>query len=660
MRVDSLRVLLGITFFILSFSAFSAQIPAKVFGSLPDYTQLTLSPSGEKVAFLTRMEPVVDGEGSELDGTLVGIFDSKNQSISYPVKAHNAEFVISWIRWANDEKLLISADFAAHRYGVATVESRLLVLDIKTQKIKNLLHKSFYRRLDWMPQIQDTIVDILPDDPDHILLALDGKQAEPNVYKVHLSKKKIRPVQRSKKDVISWMTDRQHHIRLAIERKDASYRILERPVGEKEWRSLFEFEAFSAEQVWPLGFDHDGQILYVNAYHDGREAIFKVDLSTESLAKELVYANEYYDVDGGIIYSANSQQVIGTTFSVGGSGYTFWSEKHQALQRGINKALPDTSNYIVNFSADERQVLVLSMSDTHAGNYWYLDRDTKTFEPLAVRYKHLPEAQMAKKVATKYKARDGTLIDAFLTLPNGYQEGQTLATIVHPHGGPISYDHSGFDIWTQFFASRGYAVLQMNFRGSAGYGFDFMRSGLQNWGQAMQDDVEDGTRFLIEQGIADPNRICIVGASYGGYAALMGLVKSPDLYQCAVSFAGVTDLHFMMKKAQAYTNYDIAQKQIGSDSKQLKAVSPVNHVDSITKPVLLVHGDKDRSVLVNHSRKMFKKLTKAGKSVEYIELEDTDHHLSDNDGRIKTFEAMDAFLSRYLTPQTAVSDSAKL
>lgn len=638
-----------LTLFILlwfSPAVFATQIPAKVFGSLPDFRQLSLSPNGKKIAFLTRYE-----SESEASHIFLGVYDSETKEVVYPIKSDNKEFVINWIRWANDEKVLVSANFAAHRYGTATIETRMLVADVNTNKFRNLLHTSFLKRLKWIPQFQDQIVDMLPDDPDHILIALDGVQSDPDVYKVNLKKKKIRAVQRSKNDVVSWITDRQHNVRIGVERDEASYRIIERPVGKKKWRTLFEFEAFAADQVWPLGFGYNHQELYVSAYHDGREAIFKVDLSTEALEKELIFADDFYDVDGGIIYSQVSEEVIGTTYSADG-GSTYWSKRHESLQRGIDKVLPDTSNSIISFSSDERRVLILSTNDTNSGTYSLLDRNSKQLEPIVERYKHLPAEAMSEKLDADYIARDGTEIEAYLTLPKNYKKGDRLPTVIHPHGGPISYDNAGFDVWTQFFASRGYAVLQMNFRGSAGYGYDFMAAGLQNWGKAMQDDVEDGTRFLIQEGIADPEKICIVGASYGGYAALMALIKTPDLYQCAVSFAGVTDVSFMMKKARRYTNYEVAKKQIGSNHKELRAVSPVNYVEKITKPVLLIHGDKDRSVLVKHSQKMFKKMQKAGKDVEYIELEDTDHYLSDNDGRVITFEAMDEFLTRFLGPKS--------
>ena len=250
---------------------------------------------------------------------------------------------------------------------------------------------------------------------------------------------------------------------------------------------------------------------------------------------------------------------------------------------------------------------------------------------------------MAEKQAVNYEARDGLAIEGYLTLPRDAGEGP-LPAIIFPHGGPISYDGSGFDYWTQYFASRGYAVLQMNLRGSAGDGYDFMASGLKSWGLEMQNDVEDGTRWLIEEGIADPDRICVVGASYGGYAALMEASRNPDLYQCAVSFAGVTDVAELVTSHKRYGNYDAVREQAGSGFSELRERSPLHNAETIDIPVLLVHGTRDRNVRVRHSQKMAKELEKEGKDVAYLELEDGDHYLSMQENRIAFFRAMDAFL----------------
>jgi dipeptidyl aminopeptidase/acylaminoacyl peptidase len=254
----------------------------------------------------------------------------------------------------------------------------------------------------------------------------------------------------------------------------------------------------------------------------------------------------------------------------------------------------------------------------------------------------LPETE---KVS--YQARDGLKIEAYLTLPNNF-DGKPIPAIIQPHGGPMVREYGGFDYWTQFFVNRGYAVLQPNFRGSSGYGHEFEMQAVGQYGMAMQDDLTDATNWLIKQGIADPGRICIVGASYGGYAALLAAAKTPDLFQCAISFAGLSDLLAQRNKARNYVNKVVALEQYGRDSKQLEDNSPINLVDKITIPLLLVHGDDDRVVDVEQSRAMVEALEDRDKKFEYIELEHGTHYLDNQQHRTTLFKAMDTFLARYL------------
>ena len=413
-----------------------------------------------------------------------------------------------------------------------------------------------------------------------------------------------------------------------------------------DWNILWRFEAFSEDEVWPLGFGKDPNALYVTAYHEGRRAVFKVDLSDPELTKELVFADPDYDAGGSLIYSKLSGDVIGIRYSTDG-GYTFWDKEYQQLQESINAALPGTTNLLYSLSDDERHYVALATSDTNPGTFYIGARDENQLLRVGDRNPALPTERMSEVEAISYKARDGLEIEGLMTLPKEQAEGPYPA-IIFPHGGPISFDGGGFDYWTQYFASRGYAVLQMNFRGSAGYGYDFMKSGLQAWGLEMQNDVEDGTRWLIEEGVADPERICVVGASYGGYAALMEAARNPDLYKCAVSFAGVTDVAYLVSSSRHYSNFEIVKEQVGSDYSELRKRSPLHIAADINIPVLLAHGTKDRSVRIQHSKKMNRELEKQGKEVTYLELEDGDHYLSDQDHRIQFFKTMDTFLHSHL------------
>ncbi|PIW63003.1 S9 family peptidase [Shewanella sp. CG12_big_fil_rev_8_21_14_0_65_47_15] len=629
-----------------AFADTAPQLPIEAFASIPDVSSVQLSPNGKKLASVVRVEL------PKLKGTVVSILDLDTGEKNYAIHTDNQKFVIQSLLWANDNTLLVKAKFPANRYGTPTTETRLVKYDLTTKKTSNVLANSILERLSWIPQHQGQIIDLMADDPDNILLSLDGmgeNVGQDSVLKVNLAQGKSTYIQNAKNHVIGWITDRQHKVRISIYNDETEYRIYEQPEQKSDSRLLWTFKAFSEDSVWPLGFDADPNILYVRAYHQGFEAIFKVNLTDPKLTKELVYANEETDVEGELLYSGLKQRVIGISEG-DGEEYTFWDKEYAGLQNGLKAVLPDARNYITQFSADERRYLVYSTSSTEPGTYYFGDRDEKTLYPIANRYGRLKSELLANTQYLTYEARDKLKIDAYLTVPKGL-EAKQLPTIIFPHGGPISYDSNDFDYWAQFFANRGYAVFRMNFRGSAGYGYEFMKAGLKSWGLEMQNDVEDGTRYLIDQGISDPKRICIVGASYGGYAALMGAAMTPDLYRCAVSVAGVTDVAYLVKSSRRHTNYEVVKEQIGSDLDALYERSPISKADKINIPVLLLHGDKDRVVKVQHSREMYDELKSLKKPVEYIELENGDHYLSNNDHRLATFKALDKFLADNLKNQ---------
>jgi dipeptidyl aminopeptidase/acylaminoacyl peptidase len=619
------------------------QLPVEAFASIPDVTNVTLSPDGKNIATVVRLD--LDTQ----KGSLVNIYNVASGKSVYPVQTDNQKFTITGLSWASNDILFIYAKFPAIRYGTPTNEWRLFKYSISENELSSVIKPMVLKRFKWVPQIQSDIIDMLKDDDDHILMQFTGLGSKPEnetVMKINLTDGRSSAVQYAVKNIIDWTTDKQHRVRVGIFQDDTHYKIIEQADNNESYRTLWEFEAFAEDQVWPMGFGEDPNILYIQAYHEGYKAIFKVNLTDPKLTKELVFKRDNLDVTGGLIYSKVKQQIVGVSDGAD-SEYTFWDEEYIALINGLNQVLPDTRNFITQYSEDERSYIVFSTSATDSGTYYLGNRDAKTLIPIAYRYKNLFPELMASTESINYKARDGLNIEGFLTTPKNALKTK-LPTIVFPHGGPISFDNNSFDYWTQYFANRGYAVLRMNFRGSDGYGYDFMKAGIKNWGLEMQTDVEDGTRWLIEQGVADPKRICIAGASYGGYAALMAVATTQDLFQCAISFGGVMDVEDLVKSHRRYRNFEIVKQQIGDDYDALYARSPVSKAKDINVPVLLIHGEKDRVVDVEHSEDMFDALTKYNKNVQFVELEDGDHYLSDNADRLKTFYAIEAFLQKHL------------
>ncbi len=259
----------------------------------------------------------------------------------------------------------------------------------------------------------------------------------------------------------------------------------------------------------------------------------------------------------------------------------------------------------------------------------------------------LPQELMADIKPIEYEARDGLKIHGYLTLPKD-KEAKKLPAVIFPHGGPAARSTQSFNTWTQFFASRGYAVLQPNFRGSIGYGDKFHELGDNQWGGTMQDDVTDGTKWLIEQGIADPANICIVGASYGGYAALMGAVKEPDLYKCAISINGVANLTAIISFGRQFVGGKAWTKKIGLEGESAKLVSPYYQAKKIKVPVLIVQSKDDPVVPNRQGNDMYKRLKYLKKPVTYVEVDNGDHHLDTAETRLAAFKAMEKFLAKHI------------
>ena len=632
------KTMVVILFTSLCFQKLVAEIlPVEHFARLPDLRSAQLSPDGKKVAAIVA----VDGE------SIVVTLDE--DGVTHPlIKTDNEDAMIRWIRWGNDERVLLSYRAPSVRFGTKTTETRLMSIRYDgTDKEEMFRPRSSD---NWLPQLQDKVVDILPDDDKHFLVSLDvSGVGSRGVYRIDIESGSRRTVKRSQPDAKDWVTDQQGRPRIAVTFEDTDYEILVFDVDGKNPRTLWEFTSFSENVVWPLGFGLDPNTLYVRAYHEGRYAIFNVNLEDPELRLELVISDPYRDIEGELIHSPRTRDAVGVFYSGGDGIYHFWDEGYRNFATSIDAVLPDTFNRIVGFSNNERRYLIYSSNDVTPGIYYLGDRDQGLLQPLGRSYPELDSLDLSPKNRIQISARDELELEAYLTVPESPKDGP-MPTIVFPHGGPISRDDSDFDYWTQFFANRGYAVLQVNFRGSSGYGYDFMKAGLQNYGLTMQDDLEDSTRWLIDAGIADPDRICIVGASYGGYAALMGVADTPELYACAVSFAGLSDLNKFMISKRNYLNYEVVKEQFGTDKGQLRETSPRRLADQITVPVLLAHGDKDRVVPVDHSRDMRKALGVADKEYEYLEFDDGDHYLSNAEHRMEFFKAMDVFLAKYLKP----------
>lgn len=629
---------------VLAFSSVAADnkagvLPLETFYQGERIEQLRLSPDGKRLVALKNIK----------EDTLIQLIDLMSGESVYLGKTDNKKYRFAWVRWANNTHLLASFRYGDVRgMGTKTNETRLFSLEAKEGAELVPMVKAV-RKGEHQSQFQDDVMKLRFPDDDHFLLGLDRELAgHDTVYQVNVKTGKASVLQRQRSNVRTWVVDRQGQVRASTDYNDrtteSSVRVL-RP-GQTEWVEAWRWPAFSEQAISILGFGKDPKDLYISANHEGRLAVFKVDLTKADLPRQLILSHPVYDIEGSLIYSAARDEPVGIYFSDESSRSLFWDQEFKAFQAGLDKALPDTVNYITNLSSDDRSYLVYATNATNPGLYLLGNRDEKSLLPLAETFPGLNEENLVHKEKISYKARDGLNIEGYLSVPKGKTGPGAL--VVLPHGGPFSQDSNSFDTFSAYLVNKGYLVFQPNFRGSTGYGHQFLTQAVGQYGMAMQDDITDGTHYLIEQKIADPKRICIMGASYGGYAALLGAARTPDLYQCAISFAGISDLRDLRASYRNYTNYNLAKKQFGEDNDLLEQNSPLNMVDQVKVPVLLLHGTEDRSVPVKQSRMMAEELADEKKVFTYIEIEDGTHHLDYLPHRKQTFEAIDAFLNKYL------------
>lgn len=615
-------------------------LPLEVFYKDALIQDIELSPDGSHLLALKNLG----------DNTVVMVLNLTSGEVFYPIRTDNKEFKFNWVTWGNDDRLLMSLRFDSRMpSGAKYMQTRLLAMDAKKEsKPITLLRPQ--DQAGWVSQYQDNIISMMPDQPDHILVSVDREiPINQTVYQVNIKTGGLKRIKRYSASVRSWHADRAGNVRIGQhyddKKRKVTYKVLDS--NTEEWITAWEYTVFDEPSINIAGFGHNPNELFIFADHEGRQALFKADLSKPGYPKELILSDPDYDVSGRLIYSAALKEVVGIYYNDGTSKSIFWNEEFKGFQAGLDKAMPKTTNYITSMSKDARKYILYTANSTNPGTYYFGDRDAKTLSPIGAAYPALTEDVLVAKESRHFKARDGLELEGFLSLPKNFS-GKPTAAILLPHGGPMSEDGKGFDMFSTFMANRGYVVFQPNFRGSSGYGHNFMMQAVGGYGLEMQDDLEDAVKYLVDQGIADPKRVCIVGASYGGYAALMGAAKTPDLFQCAVSFAGMSDLIKMRDSFRYFLNRNTARKQFGEDRSQLKETSPVRLVERIKVPILLIHGQDDTVVPVAQSRAMAAALKEHKKPFQYVELEGGSHYLDYLPDRKQTFEALDAFLKKYL------------
>lgn len=511
--------------------------------------------------------------------------------------------------------------------------------------------------VDWMGGVDGQLLLARSNLPELVTGKLTARTEEGlSVELVDTRNGKAKVVERPDRSVRQYFSDGLGHVRLMTTMKtnedgtmDSVITVHYRQVDDRAWHTLGIYHASEetlADDIVPVAVDPIINAAYVLQKLDGRTALFRIALDG-AMKKELVFASKLVDVDD-VVRVGRGGRVIGASYATERRQVEYFDPTYKALATSLAQAMPKLPLIrFISASADEQILLVWAGSDTDPGHYYVFDRAKKTLQETILSRPEMKGVNLSPVKSVTYTAADGTQIPAYLTLPPGVTDAKNLPAIVMPHGGPSARDEWGFDWLSQFYAHRGFAVLQPNFRGSYGYGEKwYMENGFKGWKTAI-GDVCDAGRWLVAQGMADASKLAIVGWSYGGYAALQANVLDPKLFKAVVAVAPVTDLALLKTEASVYTNGHIVAEFIGNGP-HVDAGSPAQHADVFQAPVLMFQGEDDLNVDIAQSLKMDKALRAAGKSSQLVTYPKLEHSLMDSAARTDLLRKSEAFLRQHL------------
>ncbi|HYD39095.1 MAG TPA: S9 family peptidase [Allosphingosinicella sp.] len=608
--------------------------PAEDFAALPFMDGPRLSPDGTKVASRIAV-------GGKLFFAVSPLFGEAK-----PRLFQSGDSDINWWRWVNDDWLVLGIgdtvkvegeDFYVRRaIGVGAADGRMVPLA-------------------WRDAAQgaDDVIWVADDGRPLIRLArqtsiyLSDEGFWPEVLEIDVSNGKSKSVVRPHPQVVGWYADGSGTVRVGIgatnegrslrllyrERDGAGFDVIDRANTRKGQKLLLP----------SLFLPEPGQALAVDD-REGFDALYKLDLKTMTVG-ERVFAVPGYDVDG-IVADGAKGRLLGIAVTETAAKVNWLDEDLRELQASLDAAVPGRRASIVSMDKLRQRFLIHIGAADRPGTFYYVTALGGALQRLAHVNSRIGAGKLHPVRTLRYKARDGLEIPAVLTLPAGV-EAKGLPVVVMPHGGPFARDSEEWDWWSQFLADRGYAVIQPNYRGSSGYGTAFAEKGEGQWGLAMQDDLNDALAHLAKEGIADPKRAAMAGASYGGYAAMRAAQRDGALYRCAISFAGVSDLAALVRYDSRFLNSGRGVDWLRKQAPNLRNVSPINFAEQFSIPILLVHGRRDQRVPVRQSRELAEKLKRAGKSVDYVEQPEGDHHFSRQADRLQFLTALEAFLAKH-------------
>ena len=625
--------------------AAGSELPVKTFFQAPVIASLTFSPNGKYIACLVPFEHRMNLAVIDLEkGTKNLLTNFKDRQATQP-------------SWASDDRILFRVDddgkesfalYAVNRDGKDPVVLASGYSKADSNEEVNVRFRSVLGRIE--------------GDPKNILVLANITYRDwSDVATMNLKTGTMTKLIEAPGNVDYYLRDHAGQVRIAVIQKEQTRRVLYRETKTQRWVTLGEHH-MDAPGWEPLAFDGDNQTLFI--WSDvGRKtkAIYRYD-TAERKQLGLVFADDTYDAleangaaatsfSSNLIVDPVKKKIVGLSYSADRTRFHWIDDEMRKIQEKLEASLPDTVHRPRQFAADGSKIIYLSTSDRDSGVYYLFDRQTQKVNELAVIKPGIDPDRMAAMKAVTFPARDGLTLHGYLTLPRG-RPAKNLPLILHPHGGPFGIrDEWNYNDEVQFYANRGFAVLQVNYRGSGGYGRAYEAAGFKKWGLEMQDDLSDGVKWCIAQGIADPARVVISGASYGGYATMAGLTLTPELYCAGINYVGVTDIELLIPREAPpdrmyWRNTRLGKLSDPADKKRLYDTSPVHFADRINVPLLMAYGKNDPRVHIDHGFDMERALKKASKSYEMIIEADEGHGFRKEESRIAFFEKVDVFLKK--------------
>jgi dipeptidyl aminopeptidase/acylaminoacyl peptidase len=613
--------------------AANQNIPIADFAALPVLKSPILSPSGNRIA----ARQLADGK------TRIVILRADEPE--KPIRIVDiGEANVVGLKWAGDSRLLLTVMLKGMLNRLELPVLRLSSIEIASGAVKPLDTGSHGAYAG----------DILYADPSGtwaLVSSQDTLHDYPSVKRIDLASGASVVVEKPRTGVWDWYADDQGVVRAGLEIEGRHWTLWYRDLPGEKLRKIQGKVAKDKDSAVDRFIFRGQNSWIVTNERTGRFGLYEYDLKTGQLGKGLF---ERPDVDlDDVLYDSGTGELKAVKYQDDRWHLKWFDPAIANLQNRLDRALPNSTNLPVDWSNDDNRVLIWSGSAFDPGRYFLLDRKSAKMHAVIDPYPSIDPAKLAPVTAVHYRARDGLDLPAYLTLPR-HREARALPLIVMPHGGPYERDDWEYDAVVQFLANRGYAVLQPEFRGSTGYGKDFVSKGDGQWGRKMQDDLDDGVAWLTASGKIDPKRVCIVGASYGGYAAMWGAIRNPEIYRCAASFAGVSDLPAMLRydrKLFSATRYFKEWRNRvlgeGEDDADLKSVSPINHADRLRVPLFIAHGEKDENVPSEQSHDMVDALNRAHANVTSVFYKEDGHGWDKAEDFADWLQRLEAFLAKY-------------